>query len=204
MLIGLTGQAGSGKDEIAKILVRRYGFTRMAMADSLKEIARDHFEWNGQKDERGRRLLQVIGTECGRAYTPDLWVRKLNRKIVQERGSGKVWNVVIPDIRFLNEAAWVATQADGVVIRVVGRGYYDQVSPFWRFIPSGPLALLPDCLVLPFLRRIVAARAHGHQSEQEMRSIRAEWTIDNSGTLERLEERVVEIVEMLKAEGNPL
>lgn len=41
MIIGLTGPAGAGKDEIAKVLVNDYGYVRRAFADPLyEEVAR--------------------------------------------------------------------------------------------------------------------------------------------------------------------
>lgn len=79
-LIGLVGLAGSGKSSVAEVLARR-GFVRAAFADELKRIAREQFGWDGQKDERGRRLLQVLGTEAGRAYDPDIWTKRLFARI---------------------------------------------------------------------------------------------------------------------------
>ncbi len=38
MIIGLTGYAQSGKDTVANILVERYGFTRVAFADKIREF----------------------------------------------------------------------------------------------------------------------------------------------------------------------
>lgn len=37
-LIGLSGYARSGKDEAAKVLVERFGFTRVAFADKLRKV----------------------------------------------------------------------------------------------------------------------------------------------------------------------
>lgn len=43
MIISISGLAGSGKDEIAKILINRHNFTRIAMADVLKELCASVF-----------------------------------------------------------------------------------------------------------------------------------------------------------------
>ncbi len=39
-----------------KVLIAHY-------ADLVKYVAKTFFEWNGEKDEYGRSLLQHIGTE---------------------------------------------------------------------------------------------------------------------------------------------
>ena len=46
------------------------------MAREIKRIANEHFGWDGEKDEKGRRLLQVLGTEAGRMYNENIWVHK--------------------------------------------------------------------------------------------------------------------------------
>ena len=80
MIIGIIGKAFSGKSTVAK-MVQSVGlengilFTRIAFADEVKRIARDCLFWDGKKDERGRKLLQILGTECGRGYDPEVWVR---------------------------------------------------------------------------------------------------------------------------------
>ena len=38
MIIGLTGYARSGKDTVAQILVDKFGFTRVAFADPIRDF----------------------------------------------------------------------------------------------------------------------------------------------------------------------
>ena len=38
MILGLTGYAQSGKDTVAQTLIERYGFTRIAFADKIREL----------------------------------------------------------------------------------------------------------------------------------------------------------------------
>lgn len=126
-LIGIVGLAGSGKSSLAAALARR-GWTRVAFADELKRIAREQFGWDGVKDERGRRLLQVLGTEAGRAYRPDIWVERLfasriatgepdesGRSVdymLAQRGA----RVVIDDCRFPNEVEAIRARGGRIVL----------------------------------------------------------------------------------------
>ncbi len=114
--IGFAGPAGAGKSTCAARLVqelcaRRTASAQFSFAESLKETARESFGWDGVKDERGRRLLQVLGAEAGRGYDPDLWVRMRDRKVqtfakhISMPGDLRpsILVAVADDVRFQNE-----------------------------------------------------------------------------------------------------
>ena len=96
MIIGLMGAAGAGKDAVGRILCEHHGFTRVAFADKLKEMAIDR-GWSGRKDEEGRRFLQDLGIEM-RHKDPAFWIREALRTMDTISGP-----VVITDVRFANE-----------------------------------------------------------------------------------------------------
>ena len=72
----VSGLAGSGKDTLADILCEAYGYKKDHFAFDLKYLASAHFNWDGQKDERGRHLLQQLGTDVGRTYLQNIWLIK--------------------------------------------------------------------------------------------------------------------------------
>ena len=41
--------------------------------DAVKWVLRDYFNWDGNKDEHGRHLLQYIGTDVIRKNYPSFW-----------------------------------------------------------------------------------------------------------------------------------
>lgn len=58
-IIGLSGLAGSGKDFIANLLVKNHGFVKIALADPLKRICQDVFDFSdeqlfGSSEERNK------------------------------------------------------------------------------------------------------------------------------------------------------
>lgn len=119
--IGLAGKRGSGKDTVAAYLVERYGYTRVAFADRVRDAALaldpyvavdaegqpvrlshmvDVQGWNQAKQhEEVRRVLQRIGDEAGRqihgTYT---WINQALEKIKDIDGP-----IVFSDVRYPNE-----------------------------------------------------------------------------------------------------
>jgi len=126
MIIGLSGYARSGKDTVAELLVLNYGFKRMAFADGIRQallalnpILHDGHRLNeivtmyGWEVAKGkdevRRLLQVMGTEVGRKLiNEDVWVWRLFNQINTDE------RIVIPDVRFPNEAKMIEQQGGDV------------------------------------------------------------------------------------------
>ena len=102
----ISGKAGAGKDtcaEYLKLVLEMTGNRVLVThyADLVKYIATNFFEWDGQKDENGRSLLQKIGTDIGRKNDEDIWVDFII-------GVLKIFQppydyVLIPDCRFPNE-----------------------------------------------------------------------------------------------------
>jgi dephospho-CoA kinase len=101
----LVGKAGSGKTSVAQGLITTHGYTAAKFAYPIYDIARNYF---GMKD-KDRRLLQVIGTDIGRAtVSPDIWVRRLMEDISMVRTAREKLGLppacfVLDDCRFLNE-----------------------------------------------------------------------------------------------------
>jgi len=121
-VITISAKAQNGKDLSAqlikdelenkgeRVLIAHYG-------DLLKYICKTFFEWDGNKDEEGRTLLQYVGTDQIRKKYPDYWVNFI-------AGILKIfpndWDyVLIPDCRFPNEVQIMKDNFDTTSIKIV-------------------------------------------------------------------------------------
>ncbi|MFA6118141.1 MAG: hypothetical protein WC729_29410 [Sphingomonas sp.] len=99
MILGLCGHSGAGKDTFADRLVLKYGWQKVALADPLKRICQQVYDFTDQQlwgpsecrnapDKRyfrpdgdprfpyltPREALQLLGTEWGRRCYDNTWV----------------------------------------------------------------------------------------------------------------------------------
>lgn len=141
-IIGLTGHARSGKDTAGQYLVENYGFTRIGLADGVREalyaLNPVHYDEAGrnvgriqdQVDKHGwdyvkgsehvRELIQRMGTEAGREiHGYDCWINLADRKV---KALGPKAKVVVTDVRFPNEAEWVKALG-GEVWEIIRPGF---------------------------------------------------------------------------------
>ena len=109
-LIGLTGYAGAGKDAAAAGLIEN-GWTRVALADPLKDVARA-LGWDGNKDDSGRAFLQTLGESVRNNVHRDVWVWAAKQRIESVDGP-----VVVTDVRYPNEADMIH-ELGGVLVRI--------------------------------------------------------------------------------------
>ena len=180
MIIGITGKAGAGKDTAADVLVERFNFVKVALADPLKRICKDVFDFSdeqlwGPSEKRNepdqrylhttiyaphmlqpeelqdnpkgvlpqyltpRYALQQLGTEWGRDCYDNIWVdyaMRIAKKLMTGEASysvkggldytfsehtGRPVGVVIPDVRFKNEADAIR-RAGGKIWRIIRPG----------------------------------------------------------------------------------
>lgn len=77
---------------------------RLSYADGVKDVAR-YMGWDSNKDDKGRKLLQIIGTEAGRTYDNDMWVKQLIKRVHSDYGNSAI--LIIDDCRFQNEVDFV-------------------------------------------------------------------------------------------------
>lgn len=106
VIVTFSGKAESGKDLSASLFKREAEKNGKKVfiihyADYLKFIAQKYFGWDGNKDIKGRELLQQLGTNIIRERDYNFWARSAMEFI-------RVFALdydyfLVPDCRFPNE-----------------------------------------------------------------------------------------------------
>lgn len=160
-VICISGHAGAGKDTVGKVIkdkMEEQGYSVLIThnADLLKYLCTALFDWDGQKDEVGRSLLQYVGTDVVRKEKPDFWVNFL---ISIFDLFGDNWDcAIIPDCRFPNE-----------VERLKEAGYVVKHIRVEREHESS-----------------LTNEQRSHPSETAMDAVVPDYTIYNNGTIDDL------------------
>ena len=186
MIVGISGYAQAGKDTVANILYRLYGVRRLAFATALKKIA---LMIDPIVDPAGSELVNMAPTQRLKAHvlphgdpSVDLWGRAKalpeGRQFLQRLGDACRLH--------LGEDVWVNALSSRL-----GEGNFSVSDARYqneaRFIVgmSG---------IMVRVNRPGHGPANGHISEIGLDGYAFDVTIENDGTLEELEARVVELV----------
>lgn len=133
MIIGIAGEAGSGKSTTADVLIDR-GFTRGKFANALKDMLRTLLRYRGALDvdryiegdlkelptpllngKSPRHAMQTLGAWGRNDIAEDFWVDT-------EFEAKEMWaDLLFDDLRHDNEEAAIVKRG-GLVLHVIGRG----------------------------------------------------------------------------------
>lgn len=167
-VICISGKARHGKDSTASILrdlLKENGGRVLVThyADLLKFICKNYFNWDGNKDDKGRQMLQYVGTDVIRKQNPTLWVDFVSMILKYFYNN---WDyVIIPDCRFPNEITTMQDKGfDTVHIRVIRDNF------------ESPLT----------------GEQQSHPSETALDDMKPDYYIKNNGTLQDLKKTINE------------
>ena len=167
-VIGVMGLKRSGKDTIANLLIKKYGFERYSFADPLKRATKEIFGftdeqlWGNDKEKidqnwgiSAREVLQVLGTEMLQydihKHTDKLthigrniWVYRFKIWYNEEIKKNPDLLIVIPDVRFPHEVD---------AIKSIGGTVWKVVRPSLNNVDLHPSetemeSIIPDLIVL--------------------------------------------------------
>ena len=107
-------------DPLKSAAMEAFGFhSDEVYNEKLKEIP--HRYWKITP----RHALQVLGAECFREhFGQDFWIRRADLTLREEGFKNTL--VIIPDIRFENEAAWIRGRG-GLIIHLKKKDTFDEI-----------------------------------------------------------------------------
>ena len=219
IVIGLSGYSASGKDSVADILVRDYGFTKMAFATPLKEMV--------------KRLDPVVGYDaggyycdcecCATAFTPiylhELYDDGYSHEDIKKSEHGtevrRLWERFGTEVmRDYHEDFWVHRAADDLLNCHLERIVFTDVrfeneAEFIFELGENPVFDQTENEPrVSTLWRVARPGVRGggwgdHAAEQLAGLLGEEVTILNDGSLEALQEPVATAMGMLLNKAYP-
>lgn len=139
-IVCIAGKAQNGKDTTAKFLsdaltAEGHKVLIAHFGDLVKYVCKTFFGWDGKKDEKGRTLLQYVGTDKIRAVSPDYWANFIVSILNIFRNK---WDyVLLPDCRFPNEYEIFETfDLKAVLLRVERPNFASPLTPEQQAHPS--------------------------------------------------------------------
>ena len=183
-VILISGKAQHGKDTCGKffdIELRAKGFSTQIVhfGDALKYVCSQYYNWNGEKDEVGRSLLQTVGTEIVRRKDEHFWTDFVGRL-------ARTFNcdyVIIPDWRFEEEHDRLLQWFDFNDIITI------RVERYEKWEEEGEQ--------IPFVNEAMTLSQLHHRSETELDNYPCQYHIVNT-TFEELEQSVDYILEEIE------
>lgn len=175
-IILISGKARNGKDATADILMNYLGsrIIKLAFADYLKYLATKLYKWNGEKDDKGRDILQYLGTDLIRDELG--WQNFHVDRLCQDMkiAENQFDYFLIPDTRRKNE------------IYITQGMFPDMVTTLRieRIDFKSPLTI----------------EQQNHISETDLDNFKFDYYIKSKTGLDKLEEEVSKIVKYLRGE----
>ena len=183
-IIGLCGKAGHGKNSIADILTKLYGYQQLSFAGPLKSGSSELFQIPLETMENRnlkeikierfgaspRKILQIMGDVLRKNVDEDFLLKILGWKIEELWGSTEIPKrpIVITDVRFDKEAQLVHAFANSAI---------------WKVDSS---IRTPES--------ILKNNTKFHSTEQGISSKYITAFVDNNGTIQDLEKIIMDIV----------
>ncbi|GAA6741194.1 dephospho-CoA kinase [Thermus oshimai] len=192
-IIGLTGNIGSGKSTVARLL-RAWGY-KVVDADELARRAREN-----KKEELKRLFPEAFRGE-------ELDTRALGRLVFSDPECLKALEALLhPEIRRLLEEELKGLEGERVVFLEIPllfeKGWEGRLDGV--LLVKAPLELRLERVMARsgLSREEVLARERAQMPEEE-KAGRADWVLENRGSLEELEENLRAILRAIeaKAEG---
>lgn len=166
-VICISAKARHGKDTSAEILKNIFETQGKKVlithyADLVKYVCKTFFNWNGEKDNYGRTLLQYVGTDIISTQQKDFWV---NFIISILKFFPNDWDIVlIPDCRYSIEYELIKDNFDTALLRIERPNFDNGLTPTQKV----------------------------HISETALDNYKFDTIIYNSGSLEELKAKLAE------------
>ena len=173
MIIGLSGYANAGKDSVAQILVEKFGYKRMAFADAIRDIlyTLDPLTNNGL---HVKAVVDDYGWDIAKQ---DIEIRRLLQVLGTEVGRNVFGDDVWVDVLISKLEPMDKVVITDVRFQNEAREIHNLAGVLWRINRDGVSAV------------------NEHISETQMDQYLFDEIVDNDGSLDDLENTIIDLIE---------
>lgn len=200
-IIGLSGYARCGKDSAAEVLVKEFGFTRVAFADKLREVlyaldpivelsyvnfGGDMFHANSLELWTVQKVIDTYGWDGYKETGYGDEIRRLLQRLGTEAGRQTLWDSIWVDAALTghpDDARLVITDCR---FPNEAQAIKDRGGNIWR------------------IKRTGVGPANSHASETSLDDWSWDHMISNNGTVEQFREAVRNTYQNKRPSGNYL
>ncbi len=179
LVIGLVGETGSGKDTVAEYLRDKYNVKLLRFSDPLRDVLKLYFNSFSKED------MQWLAMEFKKRFGKDILSKGLRKKIEKIRNGSPV---AVNGIRFFEDYDFIKSFPDAYVIYTTLDSKSRWQRAFKRGEKSDDAASYEKFLELEKSPTEVQIPAIGKK---------ADFKIENTGTKEKLFQKVDEIITKL-------
>lgn len=184
MILGITGWVASGKDTVGDYLAENYGFRRFSLSDALRD------DLNKDRIELTRDNLRERGNVLREKFGPAILAEKAAETIKSDPDR----NWVLLSIRLPSEVAYLRENCDLLLISV-------DVPEKIRYERALNRAKVGEKIISfdDFIAKETAERGGQNNSQAVDQVINmADISIENSGTVDDLYQKIDKIIEKIK------
>jgi hypothetical protein len=175
VIVSVLGLATHGKSTVGKRfqgLLPRTRIEVIPMARGVKEAAQ-RLGWDGRKDAKGRKILQMLGTEVCRTIDDEYWTKEW--KANYEKSDAEL--IICDDMRFENELKCIK-EMGGYIIKIKKR-----MSLWQKFKRKVGL----------FFGRVHASEVCFNDKEDF-----CDLVIENYWSMEHIDKQLIDVIERLE------
>lgn len=173
MLIGIAGNKGHGKDTVGRMLAQKYDFSPIAFADPIKEAVKVALDMSDTQVYGTQEQKEAVDPRYG--FSPRHAMQTLGTEWGRDLLREDIWPTVL----------WAKIES------AKARGFDRFCITDVRFPNEADQIRERGGIIIKVVRPGVETDAHStHASETLVDSLKVDYVIDNSGTLDDLSEAV--------------
>lgn len=187
MIIGIIGPKGSGKSTLANIIKEQYKYEILSFASTVKDISSIIFGYD-------RELLEgsTIESRIWRETVDKNWSQILNKDITPRITLQIIGTEFGRNI--LGQNIWVEVLKNKIFNQDLNQNYKNVIISDIRYENEAQFIRNNKGILIRVSKSNSESQSEIHSSEIELYDINEDYIIENNGTVEQLEQKIINLL----------